>query len=72
MTKRTLRTVLIIVLRTCITVSRKPCINREDNIKISQFSYKAIVVTRTMSLLVFVTPQYIYQFERKNMGGVIR
>ena len=49
--KRTLKNVLIIVLRTCETVPRKPCINREYNIKISQSSYTAIFVAITMKLL---------------------
>ena len=37
--KITLKTVLRIFLRTCKTVSRKLCINREDKSKTSQFSY---------------------------------
>ena len=44
-------------------VSRNPCINREDNIKISQFSYTAIVITITMKLLVVVNPLSIYQHQ---------
>ena len=44
-------------------MSRNPCINREDNIKISQFSYTAIVITITMKFLVVVNPLYIYQHQ---------
>ena len=42
--KRTLKTVLIMVLRTCKKVPRKPYINIEINRRISQFIYKFIVV----------------------------
>ena len=42
MTKRTLKTVLQNSVK---TVSIKPCINIESNIRISQFSYTVIVVT---------------------------
>ena len=42
-------------------MSRKPCINREDNSKSSQFSYTVIVIVRTMKLLEVVTLPYIYQ-----------
>ena len=59
--KRTLKTFLIIVMRTCKTLSRKPCINREDKSKRSQLSYTYIVVTITMKFLEFVIPAYIYQ-----------
>ena len=38
---------LRIVLRTCIKVSIKPCINRENKIRSSQFSYTVIVVIWT-------------------------
>ena len=41
-------------------MSIKPCINRESKSRISQFSYKVIVVTITMNLLVVVTPPAIY------------
>ena len=61
MMKITVKTVLWIVLITCKTVSRKPCINREDNIKISQFNYTAIVLIITMKLLSVVTSPSIYQ-----------
>ena len=60
--KITLKTVLIIVLGTCKTVSRKPCINREDKSMSSKFSYASIVLTRKMKLLEFVMPPYIYQY----------
>ena len=43
--ERTFKTVLRMFLRTCRTVSRKPCINREANIKSSQFSYIVVVIT---------------------------
>ena len=39
MTKITLKTGILIVLRTCKTVSRKPCKNREYNSDILQCSY---------------------------------
>ena len=55
LTKRTLKTFLIIFLRTCKTVSRKICINREDKSKSSQFSYIDIVVTIKMKFLAVVT-----------------
>ena len=58
--KTTLKTVLRIVLRTCKTVSRRPFINREAKIKISQFSYLVTVVEITMEFLSVVTPPYIY------------
>ena len=47
--KESFKTVLRIFLRTCETVSRKPCINRESKSRSSQFSYAVIVVTRTLS-----------------------
>ena len=47
-------------LRTCKTVSRKPCINRVDKMKISQFSYTTIVVTITMKFLAVLTTTSIY------------
>ena len=59
MMKITLKTVLIIVLRACKTVSIKPCINREDKSTISPISYVAIFVTSTVKFLVVVTPPYI-------------
>ena len=58
--KRQLKTVLIIFLRTCKTVSRKPYINIEINSRISKFSYKFIVVKRKIKLLAVVTPPDIY------------
>ena len=58
--KRKLITVLIIFLRTCKTVSIKPCINREDKRKSSKFSYKVIVVTQTMKFLAVVKTHSIY------------
>ena len=61
MMKIKLKTVLRIVLRTCKTVSINPCISREDNSKITQCSYKSIVVTKTMKFLAIVTPLSIYQ-----------
>ena len=61
MMKITLKTVLNFFLRTRKTVSRKPCINRDNKSKISQFICTVIVVTRTMKFLGVVTPQYIYQ-----------
>ena len=54
-------------MKTCKTVSIKPCINREDKSKISQFSYTVIVVTISMNLLVVVTPQSVYQ----NFTGIL-
>ena len=44
-------------------MSRKKCINIEDNIKSSKFIYTVIVVARTIKLLEFVTPPSIYQQE---------
>ena len=44
----------------CKKLSRKLCINREDKGKISQFSYKSIVITRTTKFLEVLTPSYIY------------
>ena len=58
--RRTLKTVLIIFLRTCKTVSRKSCIKIEDKNKISEFSYTVIVVEITMKFLVFIIPPSIY------------
>ena len=46
MMKRTLNFFLRIFLRTCKTVSTKPCINRESNRSISQFIYTVIVVAQ--------------------------
>ena len=60
MMKRTLKTFIRIVLRTCKTVPRKPCINREANIKSSQFIYSVTVVERTTEFLAVVTPPSIY------------
>ena len=48
-------------MRTCKTVSIKPYINGEDNIKSSNFIYTVIVVTRTTNLLAVVTTPYICQ-----------
>ena len=59
-TKRTLKTVLRMVLRTCKTVSIRQCINREAKSKSSQFSYSVAVYERTMKFLVVVTSPYIY------------
>ena len=42
--KRELKKFLRMVLRTLKTVPRKPCINREANIKSSQFIYSVTVV----------------------------
>ena len=55
-----MKTILGIVLRTCKTVSIKPCINRLDKSKISQFSYKVIFVARKIKFLLVVTPPSIY------------
>ena len=55
-----MNTTLKTVLRTCEKVSIKPCMNREDNIKISQSIYSIIVVARAMKFLSAVTPTYIY------------
>ena len=60
MLRRTLR-ISDFVLRKFKTLSVKPCINREDNSKRSQFSYTFIVVEITMKFLAFVNPPYIYQ-----------
>ena len=60
MMKITLKTVIRIVVITCKTVSRKSCINREDNIKRSQLSYIDIGVTRIMKFLSVVIPPSIY------------
>ena len=62
-TKKTLKTVLIIFMRTCKTVSIKPYTNREDGSEISQFSYTDIVVTITMKFLEVLTPPSIYRIE---------
>ena len=59
-TKKTLKTVLWIVQITCKNVSRKPCINREANIKSPQFSYSITILEKTTKFLAFVTPPYIY------------
>ena len=48
MMKRTLKTVLRIVMRKFKTVSRKLCKNREDKRKILKFSYSVIVVKIAM------------------------
>ena len=63
MMKITLKPVLIFFLRTCKTVSREPFINREIMIRISQFCFTAIVVTRKMRFLSVVTPSAIYKIE---------
>ena len=60
MMKTTLKTVLVIFLKTCKTMSIKPCINRQDKSYRSQFVYTDIVVTRLMKLPEVVTPSYIY------------
>ena len=61
MIKITLKTFLRIMMRTtCKTVSIEPCINIEEKIKISQFIYTDIFVTRTMKFLAVVTTPYIY------------
>ena len=60
-----LKTVLMVVLIICKTVSIKPYINREDQSEISQFSYTTIVVTITMQFLTVVTPPSIYQYLTK-------
>ena len=62
MIKRKLEKILRIFLRTCKTVLRKPCINREDKSECSQFNYTVIVLTRTMKFLSVVTPPSVYQF----------
>ena len=59
MIKRTLITVPIIVLIKCKTVSRKPCINREDKSERSQFIFTDILVTRTTYFVVVVAPPSI-------------
>ena len=56
----TLKTVLRIFMWICKTVIRKPYINREDKIKIYQFSYTVIVATRTTKFLEVVTLTYFY------------
>ena len=58
--KITLKNVLRIVLRTCKTVSRKPCINIEDKNESPQFSYTYIVEIITWKLLAVVTLPSIY------------
>ena len=58
--KRALKTILRIVLVTCKTVSRKPCINIEYKRNISKFSYTYIVVIIKMKFLAIVTPPSIY------------
>ena len=60
MTKRTLNFFLRIFLRTCKTVSRKPCMNREDKSKITHFSYTFILIKVTTKLPEVVIPPYIY------------
>ena len=59
MMKITLKTVIRIVVITCKTVSRKSCINREDNINISQFNFTVMVVTKIMKFLSVITPSSI-------------
>ena len=44
MMKRTLKTVLSIVLRTCKTLSRKPCMNRESTNKVSNKFLNKIII----------------------------
>ena len=61
MTKMNLKNVLRMFLRTYKTVSIKPCKNREDKSKISQFSYTVIFVTIPTKFLEVVTPPSIYQ-----------
>ena len=65
-----MKTVLIIILRSCETVSRKLCINREYKSESSQFSHTFIVVARTMKFLEVVTPPYIYQYPRKGISHI--
>ena len=60
MVKILLKTVLAIFLKTCKTVSIKPCINREDKSNSSQFSYTDIFLTKTMKFLEVLTPPSIY------------
>ena len=60
MKKIILKTFLRIVLITCKTVSIRPFINREDNIKSSQFRYKCIAVTRTIKFTAVETTPSIY------------
>ena len=60
MMKRTLKTVPIIVMRTCTTLSMNSHINREYNRRISQFSYTDIFVTITVKFLSVVTPLSTY------------
>ena len=47
-------------MRTCKTVSRKPCINREAKSRKSQLSYSVTVVETTMKLLAVVKPPSSY------------
>ena len=78
MTKRTLKTVLRVVLITYKTVSIKPWKNREDKSNISQFSYVDVVVTRKIMFLEVVTPPYInhylipYKISPKNLWDILR
>ena len=58
--KITLKPVLVIVLRTCKTVSRKLCINREDSRKISQFSYTVIVVEISIKFIAALSSSFIH------------
>ena len=48
-------------MKTCKTVSIKPCINREDKSKSLTFSYIVTVVVRKIMFLSVLTPPYIYQ-----------
>ena len=63
MMKRTLKNVLRTALKTCKSVSRKPCINREDESERSQFIYTAIFVIIKMNLLAVITQPSIYQLQ---------
>ena len=58
--KRKLKTVLRIVMRSCKIVSKKQCINREANIRISQFNYSVNIVEIKKKFIAVVTPPYIY------------
>ena len=59
--KITLKTVIIIVLIICKSVSGKPCINRKYNIDSSLSSYSVTIVEWKMNFLAVVTPPSIYR-----------
>ena len=48
-------------------VSENTCINKEDEIKCSQFIYEDIGITNTMIFLAAVRPSYIYHYLKETI-----